>query len=276
MKKTLFLFLIFCIGLNVICFAEEGRLPRDSFKSKNSRYEFRVVDKKTEKRNYDTEDEYEVILEETWGLFDSITNNQLYSINGIFSSYWSYISDNGKHITIVNDLLREKPNDTITVIQFFNSGKLTSKYRLGSLLCNSENYIYSEGEYEWFIDSKFSSTKSHFSLTTFEFRTLTFDIESGKLVKVKRHADFNKKSILAYGKVTTISKNQYLIEVYYSRYGIIPEDKKIKFSSKMDLGDGWRVVLLNDFKFRKYWPMLRFWEISPNIKMSSKNAGCFN
>ncbi|MBK0404445.1 hypothetical protein I5M27_15710 [Adhaeribacter sp. BT258] len=244
MKNFLILIFLF-FWLTPYGFADQG-IYRSSFKSNNGKYEFRIIDQKSEKRKDESGWEYEIVLETTWGLFNSQTNKQLYNFKGDFTSKTALISNNGKYIIVVDDYSEASPTDSLVVLEFFTEGKPTISYSLGQLLCSAKNISTSASHFKWFSDSDFLAHKDQWSFHSFEFRKLNFDIKTGKLIRSELDPVINKSSILVYGEVRKTADNQYELDVCHRVYGVIPEDGKIKFFSKINLHNAYQTILIND------------------------------
>lgn len=266
MKKLFSILILILISFHG--FADEGRY-RKSFKSENKAYELRMLGHKYGKVKFQNGKEYETIVETTWGLYDLISSNQVYTVKGDFTSKTVLVSNDGRYLAVIDDYSEAAPSPELNVLEFYTGGKLQNSYSLGELLCFHMNVSESVSHMRWFADFDYTyGLNLNFGydirrviITTYEMKTFVFDVKTGDLVSSTYDSALSKNSILVYGEVRPLGKGDYEIEVCHRVYGKVPESGKIKFKTEkpINLYDGYQTVLINNGQYTRTKYVLQDW-----------------
>lgn len=233
--RILLIILLFCLQK---MFADQPRI-RYSFKSQNLKFELKpcdtifsdnkiytdsTFDKRTNtyiKSTYSYPDRY------YWGLYDTETNQKLYTIKNDTLSIQmktAIISNDGQNIVIIDDYSGGFALQEFEILTFYQRDKKIKSIKLGEILENMCSVTYSVSHMRWCSsDFKFNDL-NEFSINTNEFYIYTFD-KNGQIVSKISDKNINEVDNLVVGSIKRTSRNKYSIEIKYCIRGkLIPNE----------------------------------------------------
>lgn len=187
-------------------------------------------------------------LAEKSGLKWQLTDNSgkpLYSITGTFSSCTALVSDDGQSVVVFDDYSEQEPASNLTVLSFYNVGRLVKQYSLGELLRYSDNICASAGHWQWlqgyderqqcYVEptSLASFSSNTLSFTTLELTSYRFDITNGSILERTRDPALLKGTMFAYGDVRRVAPNEYRMEIWHVIHGSVPTNGTVLFTSEL-------------------------------------------
>lgn len=238
-------FLIITLFTIQTLFADTPRI-RYSFKSKNSRFELKpcdtifsdkkvyndsIFDENTKsylKTSYSHPDRY------YWGLYDTQTNEKRYTIKNdslFIEMKTAVISDDGQNIVIIDDYSGGLAHKEFEMITFYERDQLMKRIKLGDLLENMCAVSYSVSHMTWCFRNFDFNERKEFTLKTFEFYNYTFN-KSGELIHKQSDDVIQPNDILAVGKITKKSKNNYTIKIDFCIRGNSKTNEILDIESK--------------------------------------------
>jgi len=220
--------------------ADECR-PRKSFTSQNKNYELRIIDTIIDRTTpYDTiiipNTKKKVIYQKyrndqyIWGLIKKSNDSLLYKIVKKYIECKAvFVSNNGKYIVIVDDFV-SIPHKSSEVLCFYENGNCIRSYNLGELLSSLKNGTSTYGlNFLWCLENKnINEEFDCFELTTYELQIYHFRL-NGELVSKTLTKYITENTFYGYGKIISLGNGYYEITVKHKVYGVLPENRKIKF-----------------------------------------------
>lgn len=215
MKIVLSIIVFFFSCSNLL--ADEPRY-RNKFRSSNKLYEFRISETKADSILIDNE--YQKFkIEHKWELINRITKKSKYKIETKASEKTAFVSNNGKHIIIINDWPSEIPDDNLEMIAIYKNGILIKSIKLNEILDCGYNISSSVSHFNWTIgEPKVSFDKNKISFITYELNEIEININDGNITKSKNKL-VKQNSILIYGQIIDKKNDIYKIEVCHKVFG---------------------------------------------------------
>lgn len=246
MKKWLLLML--CVLLGFHGRADEGR-SRLRFPSSNGRFELRALTARLEAMPdtaYITGGTMQHDLLQ-WGLFSADGDCPLYVLRGDnISAKTVFIADDGRAVAVLDDFSRAEPDDTLSVLSFYEGGRLRRTYALGELLCSADNISESTSHFSWLAGEVFDPRAGRLTLRTYEMTTLTFALPSGQLLSRTRHPKATPTAFLGAGTVHRKGPNRYELTVEHRAFGPVPAGSTLAFTSLNEYWEGASTTVLVD------------------------------
>lgn len=219
-------------------FADQPRI-RYSFKSQNLKFELKPCDtifsdnkiytdskfdKKTNtyiKSSYSYPDRY------YWGLYDTETNQKLYTIKNDTLSIQmktAIISNDGQNIVIIDDYSGGFALQELEILTFYQRDQKIKSLKLGEILENMCSVTYSVSHMRWCSrDFKFNH-KNEFIINTYEFYNYTFD-KNGEILSKKSDEKIDEDDNLVVGVIKRINRNKYSVVIKYCIRGeLVPNE----------------------------------------------------
>lgn len=240
--RILLIISLFCLQK---MFADQPRI-RYSFKSQNLKYELKpcdtifsdnkiytdsTFDKRTNtyiKSSYSYPDRY------YWGLYDTETNQKLYTIKNDTLSIQmktAIISNDGQNIVIIDDYSGGFALQELEILTFYERDKKIKSIKLGEMLENMCSVSYSVSHMTWCSsDFKFNH-RNEFIINTYEFYNYTFD-ENGKILSKKSDEKINEDDNLVVGVIKRISSNKYSVTIKYCIRGELVSNETLQIECK--------------------------------------------
>ena len=245
------LFVIILTVLTITSSADDMRYTL-SFTSMNKEYILKIdttqVDTIRDETGFYTKWKYI-----SWGVYEQSSSKLKYMIPGDIVEKTAYISNDGRHVVIVNDWPSEQRNDSLEMISIYDYGNLIKSYKLSDVLSCGYNVSSSISHFEWM----YGNINVDFPLGIINFRTFELvdfriRISDGEVILRQLDERVRENSILVYGKV--YKKRKYnIMEVCHRVYGNVDVSGIIKFESdfkyiKRRDGYYYYTVLINDGK----------------------------
>lgn len=238
MKYLLFIFCFFVISYTLLA---DSCYPRKSYYSQNKNYELRIIDTIIDTTSpYDT-----MIIPKTkekfiyqkcrndkyiWGLIDKTSDSLLYTlIKDNFLCKKVLVSNDGNYVVIIDDFV-SRPYKSEEVLFFYEKGNCVKSYKLGELVSNLKNGSTTYGlHYHWCLRNlNINEESNFFELTTYELQMYQFSLNGGMLSKTLSKY-ITENTFYGYGKIISLGDGYYEITVKHKVYGILPENRKLKF-----------------------------------------------
>lgn len=193
------MFFIVLLLTSAFAYADNPRW-KDAFASANGKYELRyisgshvkkltVVQRPVAAETRTVEERY---MEEKWSLAEKKTGKVLYTIEGdAFSTQTLLVSDDGLFVVAVDDFSERIPVKELSVLAFYNMGKLRKFYTISDLLQNLGNVHFSISHFLLFRLFPRPTLLPDFKLAieTNEWVRYVFDVRTGDVLsKVKRES----------------------------------------------------------------------------------------
>jgi hypothetical protein len=215
--KFLFLFITLFLSSLVISADEPRR--NNIFTSPNQRYELKLKGAE-------------------WVLLDKTNKKELYRLRENLRSMTVLIGDDGKSITVVDDYSEQEWKENPEVLIFYNNGKKIRTYKLNEVLGKLHHVTVSASHFRWLLSEKpISVTDGKLRLTTTELNHYVFDAATGEILNKNKDEILSGDAVYVYGRVNRLGNGRYEIEVDCAVYGVVPENRKLQFTSeKQNLG----------------------------------------
>lgn len=233
--RILLIISLFCLQK---MFADQPRI-RYSFKSQNLKFELKpcdtifsenkiytdsTFDKRTNtyiKSTYSYPDRY------YWGLYDTETNQKLYTIKNDTLSIQmktAIISNDGQNIAIIDDYSGGFAIQELEILTFYERDKKIKSIKLGEILDNMCSVTYSASHMHWCTSNFKFNARNEFSINTNEFYIYTFD-KNGQIVSKISDKNINEDDNLVVGVIKRISRNKYSVVIKFCIRGeLIPNE----------------------------------------------------
>lgn len=194
--------LIFLLGFLQIfdCFADEQRI-KTRFESQNGEF-FIQIDRRK------------------WVVKDK-TGKPLYKINDYgFKSMTIFLSNNGQNLVVIDDYMEGNIIEDRNVLWFYNKGKLSKKYKLTELIKDTCNAMMTVWHTDWcLIENEFLENQNKFSISTYEFSELVFDLNTGQLLSNNKPDGFDEETIIVYGEFRKENGEEVSMKIKKYVYG---------------------------------------------------------
>ncbi|MFY7827775.1 MAG: hypothetical protein ACOVQ4_11655 [Flectobacillus sp.] len=154
----------------------------------------------------------------TWNLTDA-KGNLMYSIpEKGYSAMSIFVTNDGKSVVILDDLLNASKLLKKSVIRFFYEGKQIANYNFSDLVKDTCNVIRKAEEVRWTLeDFDLAKNDSIFSIATFEFNEIDFNVKTGVISKNKKPFTVDKNTYILRGrfyKSSSSDKTEMTIRKY--------------------------------------------------------------
>jgi hypothetical protein len=179
---------LFYIGITIgNAWADEPR-NQTVVRSRNEHFTFKL------KKNY-------------WNMTDS-KGNMLYSIpEKGFVAMSVFITNDGKNVVVMDDLISGSKLNKKTVLRFFHEGKQTSSYSLSDLVKDTCNIVHAGQYVKWSLeDFDLAKNDSTFSLATFEFNEIDFNTKTGQITKNIKPFTVDRNTYILRGGFTNLRR----------------------------------------------------------------------
>lgn len=217
--------ILICLLFVNIVFADQPRM-RFSFKSANLRFELKpcdtifsdgkiyrdsIFDKKTNsyyKSEYTLADKYH------WGLYDTKTNQKLYTIKNAdlgIEMRSVEISNDGENIVIIDDFSAGIGVKSTEIVTFYKKDVLLKSLSMGDLVNNLCSLSYSVSHMRWCSNWGFDHNMNFF-IDTYEFYKITTNLQGDILSKISSENIRENDNIIV-AKISRLSNNKYKMEI---------------------------------------------------------------
>jgi hypothetical protein len=144
-----------------------------------------------------------------------------------------FVSNSGQNVVIIDDFMQQQTIGKRTVLWIYNQGELKTSYKLTEIIKDTCNISLSIWHATWCIDDYgFKNDEKEFSLSTYEFFELTFDLETGQILSNKRPSTFDNETNIVFGEFRKGSGDQATMKILRYIEGEKQPDNKITFTTK--------------------------------------------
>lgn len=210
------------------CFADEQRI-QTKFESPNKDYSIQCGKKK-------------------WIVKDKFGKPLYKIVDQGFTSMTIFLSDDGQKVLVINDFMEGHQIGKRNAIWIFNKGKLLNSFRFIDLIQDSCNVASTIWHTIWCLDDiKFINNQTQFSVSTFEFSDIIFDLNTGQIISNKKPEGFDNKTLLLFVEFRKGNREETAAKILRYISGEIQKNNQISFKTKYYGVGLWRVeVMIKD------------------------------
>lgn len=193
------------------------------FTSENCKYKFAM----TSRSDTHTGDA------ERWSLIDVSSGEVQYTMTGRFADKIIIVGPHGRSLAALDYFSYGSVNSSRALITLYQDTVILSRFSLEDLAIASALTMNTTSHFMWYLEAVIETpliTSGHrFTLTSFDLRSFTFDLQSGKLVSVAPDARLQSDTVLVSGIAHGVSPN-FTMEINCVLSGDISSAQQLQFS----------------------------------------------